>query len=265
MFCASATVTSSAQADHTEESRITDYTAYTREQKHIRVGLFTVEGGILDSLTAGTYWLPWAFVAPNLHLKWRIIQRDPVAVAVKVGGLTFNTESLSALDDTGVSARLFVGTFEPFVSYRFNDKWTLSTSVPFTAVHVDGEVTDDSFQGAGAAAVTNLQFTLTGEYRLTSKTAFTLHGRYLIFQRSKAKANVTYQADDYTTIDAHAAATSNILNFPHAFSVVPSVVFSWKHLYIRAGVGYGNWSLPMVNLVLPKKTPVPDLDVAYYF
>lgn len=264
-FLLLSSVSGLAAADHTSESRITEQTAYTREQKHIRAGLFTAEGGVFDSLTVGTYWLPWAFVVPNLSVKWRPLFSDPVALAVKVSALTFNTKNVSFLDDTGASARLFIGTIEPFFSYRFNSKWTLSTSVPFTAVKVDGEVSDDSFQGAGAAAVSNLQVTLTGEYRLTSKTAFVLHGRYLVFQRTKAKVNTTIQADDYSTIEAHAAATTNALSFPHAFSVVPSVVFSWKHLYVRAGVGYGNWSVPVANLVLPKKTPVPDLDVAYYF
>jgi hypothetical protein len=262
----SATLLSSeASADHTAATRITDQTAYTREQGHVRLGLLTVEAGAFDWLTVGTYWLPWAAVAPNLHVKLRLFQSDPVALAVRVGGLTFDTKNLSVFDDTGASARLFIGTVEPLASFRFNDTWTLSASTPFTAVRVDGEISDDAFQGAGAGAVSNLQATLSAEYRLTTKTAFVLHGRYLIFQRTRARANVTVPVDAYTTVDAHAAASTSAFDFPRAFSVVPSVVFSWQHLYIRAGVGYGNWSLPLVNVVLPRKTPVPDLDVAYYF
>ena len=44
-----------------------------------------------------------------------------------------------------------------------------------------------------------------------------------------------------------------------------SVVFSWKVFNLRLGVGYGNYSIPGINLVLPKKTLIPDLDFYFRF
>jgi hypothetical protein len=254
-----------ARADHTPETPITEDTAYTRERNHFRLGLWKLQYGVLDSLTVGTYWPPYIALAPNLHVKWRVFHNDSFALAAQGSFLTFDTARLESLDSEPVSARLTIASFEPLASYRFNDTWTLSGGLAFTAVRVDGQLEEGAYDGAGDGAVSNSQATATLEFRATKVTALVLHGRYLIAQRARATVDATIQPDAYTTVDAHGSATTSALDFPKAWSLVPSVAFSWTHLYLRAGVGYGNWSLPVANFVWPRKRLIPELDISWYF
>lgn len=244
---------------------MTDDTAYTRERGHFRLGLWKLQYGVLDSLTVGTYWPAYAGLAPNLHVKWRPYHGEALTVAAQANFLTFDTKRFESLDSEPVGARLTIATFEPLVTYRFHRDFSLTGGLAFTVVRVDGQLEDGSFQGAGDGAVSNTQALATLEWRASRVTTVLLHGRYLIAQRARATVEATIQADPFTTIEAHGSASTNRLDFPRAWSVVPSVAFGWKHLFLRFGVGYGNWSLPFVNLVSPRKTPIPDLDVSWYF
>lgn len=246
---------------------IVEDTAYTRERAHLRVGLLRLQAGVLDSLTVGTVWLPWVVKAPNLHIKWRFYLSETLAAAIHWSALTFSTRSLKSLEDKPGQARLSVTTFEPLASYTLDARrrWTLSAGLPFTAVRVDGELTDGSFHGAADGAVDNLQVTSTLQHRTSRSVALLLHARYLVVQSARASANATTQLDDYTTLEAHGQGSTSALDFPHAWSVVPSVAYVGPRFFGRIGVGYGNWSLPVVNFVLPSKTLIPELEISWFF
>lgn len=254
-----------ARADHTPETPIVDQTAYTRPRNQIRVGLLKVQYGVLDSLTVGTYWLPWAVLAPNAQVKWRAYHGDALTLAAEVGALRLDTSNLTFLGEQPGEARISVFTFEPLASYRLSDAFTLSSSFVFTAVRLDGSLSTEAYDGAGQGAVSNGQVTATFEWRATRVTALVVHGRYLVAQRAAAVVDAEVRPDDYTTVQAHGQGRTSALDFPHAWSVVPSVALSWGTFYLRAGVGYGNWSLPIVNFVLPHKRVVPELDVSFFF
>jgi len=256
---------STALAFHTPEHPITEDTAHTRQKGHARLGLLKLQVGVLDSLTVGTVWIPWVLKVANLHVKWRFYRGDKLTLALQVSSLSFHTRDLKALEDEPGEARVSVFTTEPLASYRFDQRWTLSAGLPFTAVRLDGQIEEGAFHGAGAGAVNNFQLTSTLEYRATRVTAFVLHARYLVVQSARLTASATLRPDEYTTIEAHGSGSTDALDFPRAWSVVSSVVFSWERLNVRLGVGYGNWSLPLVNFVLPTKTLIPDAGLAWYF
>lgn len=244
-----------ARADHTEEERIVDQTAYTLPKGRFQLGLFRQEWGPIDRLTVGTYALPWLLRFANAHLKWRIIGNDPVSIAASIGAFRFAPEALKKASGDAV---LTIVPFDLVGSWRIDDRWTLSPGFVYTVVTLKGSY--DPAQLEGAAGVSNLQLVTTLEYRLSTVTAFVLHGRYLVFQNAQGRASSTLHPDRFTTVEVQAVASTDALDFPQAFSVVPSVVFSWKVVNLRLGLGYGNYSLPGINLVLPKKTLVPDLD-----
>lgn len=255
----------SAWAYNTDETPLTDHTAFTLPQKSFRLGLWSAEYSIFDSLTVGTYWPAWIFRVANLHAKWRFIKPDPWAFAVYADFFRLDTKNLKKLDQTAGNAVITVATFEPRASWRFAKDFDLSASVSWTEVGLKGTLNKDDFDGAGSGAVDNMQLTATVDWRLTRVTTLALHARYLVFQRVGANADATLHPDDFTTVEVHGAATSDVLDTPNAFSVLPAVALSWKHLNLRAGVGYGNWNVPGVNFVVDHKTVIGELDAYWVF
>lgn len=254
-----------AHAFHTQQERLTENTAYTMRNSSLRLGLFKLSYGVWDSFMVGTYTVPWVAALANLQLKWRYLQSEKWAAAVELGAARLDVKRLKAFEDEPGDAIISVGTFEPSVSYRFDDRFTLSGSLPYSKISVDGTIDTEAFDGALRGAVDNLQVTATFEWRWTRVTALVVHSRYLVFQRVYGDGSATLHPDEYTTVRIDADAQSSDLDFRNAWSVVPSLAFSWAKFNLRLGIGYGNWSIPPVNFVLPKKTVVPDLDVYWVF
>ena len=255
-----------ARAYHTDDERLTDHTAYTLRARDLRLGLFKGQYGIWDPFLVGTYNLPWLVRMANLHLKWRYLNDEHWAAAVQAGSYRLDVSKLEAFEDSPGDAVITAGTFEPSVSYRFDDRFTLQAStLPYTAVRAEGSLNTQAFDGALTAAVDNLQLTTTFEWRLTRVTALLLHSRYLIFQRAFGDGRATLHPDEYTTVEIEVDAQSTALDFKGAWSVVPTVAFSWGTFNLQLGLGYGNWSIAPLNFVLPKKTLIPDLEVFWVF
>lgn len=257
-------ISRNGRAEHTLENPITEQTAYTKHQGRHKVGLWTLEAAHNNSLTFGCTWATYFLLAPNAHVKWQIVRSDPVAIGVRASVLTFRGENSSSQGQSS-KIRLFVGSLEPMFSWRVNTYWTLSTGNVLTLVTADGDISTASFNGVAAAAVSNVQYLLSSEWRINRTVALVVTGRYLLFQKAQANANISYQPDAFTRMTLHGAATTSSLDYRGAGSIVGSVHWSWRHIDLRIGVGYGNWSLPLVNFVVEKKTLIPDLDFAYYF
>jgi hypothetical protein len=255
----------SAGAEHTRERRITDETAYTLPARDLRLGLWKVEYGILDSLDVGTYWWVWFLKVANAKIKWRWYFEDPWAFALKLEAFHVDTADLGHLDEDLGTGSLSILSAESFVSHRFSDQLTLSGSLIYTHVWIDGEINVEAFDGTAAGAVDNLQMTVTGEYRLSEVTALLIHARYLAFQRLHGRGYVRLDPDEYTSVEIHGGGKRDAFDFPHAWSVTPAVAFSWGVFNLRGGVGYGHWSVPGLNFVKKKRGWLPELDVYFVF
>lgn len=253
-----------AHAYHTDRQRATDESAYTMEGGSLRAGLFKLQYGALDFAMLGTYTLPWAMLAATVHGKVRVLQIDPVAVALQAGFAYFDSSRLSWLDDEAGDATITVLPLEAFVSYRMTDI-TLSSSVAYTEVAVDGALAIDAFDGAIQGATDNLQLTATGEFRISKVIAVLVNLRWLVLQRVLGSADATVYPDDFTTVAVHSGVTSDEFQAGGGFSVVPAVHFSWGTFNLRAGLGYGNYNVPLVNFVLPQRTLIPDFDLFFLF
>jgi len=171
-----------------------------------------------------------------------------VSVAATLGVFRFAPE---ALDKETGDAVLTIVPFDLVGSWRIDEDWTLSPGIVYTVVTLKGSY--DPAQLQGAAAVSNLQLVASLERRLTRVTAVVLHGRYLAFQNAGGRVASTLHPDRFTTVELQGIASTDALDFPGAFSIVPSVVFSWKVFNLRLGLGYGNYSVPAVNLVLRRR------------
>jgi len=252
-------------AYHTKEQRITDESAYTLRQKDVRVGLWKAQYGILDSLMAGTYLWPWLLRVSNLHAKWRYWQSDPWALSVFTGFYHLDTKSFQDLDDNTGDATITVVPFELAASYRFDDRYTLTLAPVWTTVLLEGTLNDDDLRGAGEGAVNNFQLTATFEWRLSRITALLFHGRYLVAQRAHGHGDVVLHPDEFTTIEVHAAGTTDAVDFSGAGSLTVSGVFSWETFNVRLGVTAGNYNVPGVNFVIGAPLLVPELDLYWIF
>lgn len=257
--------TAPARAYHDDGEQLTDGTAYTLHARDLRLGPFKVQYGVFDALTVGTYVAPWVIRMPNLHVKWRYLHQGPWTAAVQVGSYRLDVSELKLLNDHPGDAVITAGTFEPSLSVRSSEDFTLSVSLPYTVVRAEGSLDTEAFEGALSAAVDNFQATLALEYRISRTTALLLRSRYLVFQLARADGRVVLRPDDYTTIDVSAAATSSALDFKGAWSAVAGVAFSFDSFNLELGAGYGNWNVAPFNFVLPGKMVIPELELYWVF
>jgi hypothetical protein len=254
-----------ADAFHTSDQRITDDTAYTLGKHQVRLGIWKAQYGIVDSISAGSYVWPWVFRVSNVQVKWRFYQDDPWAFAVSTGFYYFDTKHLKAAGNDPGDARIAAVPFEIDGSYRFEAPYTVSLGLVWTQVSVEGAIDKDAFQGAGKGAVTNFQLTSTFEWRASEVTAVVLHARYLVFQRTTANGDAVSHPDPFTTIEVHAGGETSALDYRGAGSLTASGVWSWKTVNLRAGIGYGHYSVPGVNFVIGKRIVYPELDLYWIF
>lgn len=254
-----------ARADHTEEEHITDDTAFTLSgDKNWRVGLFKAAVALGDRVTLSTYIWPWVLRTPNLGLKWQFYSGKEWHWATGLGVLRLDT---AAFDKGNSNAPVFtVGTFDVMTSYRIKRQHQISADLTLTAVRLSGEVTTDTFDGAGEAAVTNSQWSLAYEYRWSERLALIATGRFLLGQVLSGQIDTTIQPDPFTTIELRAeAADRTVLNYENAFSVVASAAWSWETFNLRVGLGYGNFNVPGINFMVDRKVFFPELDLYWTF
>ena len=255
---------SPARARHSEKLRITKDTAYNLPAGEIRVGMWEVYYGIIDELMVSTVHFPNLIRLYNANLKWRIWQSDPWAVSASLGVWRLDFQQPPFNLETPLVLTLV--PFETVGSYRFNHTWTLSSGFIFTNVSAqgsDGDASEDALNGA--AAVDNAQYTLTLEWRWSEVTALVFSYRHLLYQGVTGKVDAEMNVDEYTTVKFVAGLDSDVAEFGGASSVVSSFVWSWDSFNLRVGLGWGNWSIPGINFVIPEAIPCPDLDMYWIF
>jgi len=245
-----------AAADHTEDEQITDSTAYTLRDGEIRAGIWKVEYGLLDRVDIGTYTWPWLARIASVSGKYEWYRSGNWSVANKLSVLRLDLQDWSEEAEPAVFQ---VVPVEMAVSYRFNESWTLSLEGIYTNVSAEGSYNDDDL--SGAAAVTNFQTTATVEWRWTETLAVLLHMRSLAFQGTSGAASVTTMPDDYTTVEVFGGGETDVLDVEGASSATLILHWAWSTFNLRVGLGYGNWSLPGINFVLPQKTYIPEFDM----
>jgi hypothetical protein len=92
-----------------------------------------------------------------------------------------------------------------------------------------------------------------------------LQSRFLVFQVADADVDAADQLDEFTYVEVHGSARSRALEVEAAASVTVSLHLMLGGFNLKAGVGYGNWSLPLLNLVVPRQTPIAEFDLFWRF
>jgi len=262
LVVALAGVASEAHAYHDEETEIVVDTAHVLSAGEVRLGLWRLDVGIADAVDVGTYTWLWLVPFPNAQVKWRIVRDGRWGFAVRTGAYYLDSSFLWWTDiDSDFSAGIV--PFELWFTAPLAERWALTLGSAWTTVFLTGSYDPDEF--AGTAAVDNLQFQVSVEWRLSRVTALLLTTRWLAFERARGDAAVVRQLDDFTTVEVAGAASIQGESVRNAAYLMLSSVFSWQSVNLRVGIGAGNYNLPSINLMLPRKSVVAELDLYFRF
>ena len=239
--------------------RLDERTALMLGANKLKIGLLAFDYGIVERLSIGTDPPAWAaraflpILVPNLHLKFSILERGPVAVAVKGAGY------FVALHDQGsASGTLTVLPMSLFGTFRVNQRAWLHGEVTYNWVRAWGAgALDDSGLG-GQVAAQAAQVGAIFEVRLTRIFSITAMGRYqpytgkLVFEGSG-------RLDPYTVVSVEGTAEPRVA---HPWQAVAGVAFLWRHVHLILGGGYGYYFVPGMDIAYPKRTFVPDASLS---
>jgi hypothetical protein len=115
---------------------ITERTAYMVGKHSLHLGILAFEYGIMQQLSVGTEppaWILKTFMSvliPNLHLKYQILDRDPVAVAVQAAGY------YATLDRGDISGTLIDVPISLYASVKVHPRITLHAEGAYIYAHV---------------------------------------------------------------------------------------------------------------------------------
>jgi hypothetical protein len=238
--------------------QLDERTAYMVGRHRLKLGILAFEYGILQQLSIGTEppaWLLRAFInilVPNLHLKYQLLERDPVAVAVMAAGY------YATLDRSNVSGNLIDVPLSLFVSVKVHPRITLHAQGAYVYARVvgTGDVTQASLNGATASRTG--QVGLMVQYRLTRIFSLLASGRYQFYT-----ADLPLSGN--TTIDPFTTGTLSGQYVPavqHPWQVVGGFAVLWRYVHLILGAGYGNYFVPGLLIADPKRTIVPDASIA---
>lgn len=245
-----------ARADHTYKVRLLDTTAYSLYRRQFRIGFAKISYGIANWLQISTYTLPWILgaaleeVAPNLEFKSTFYNRRRLALSASFefaegGGDTTQIED-DMLVESKVNYLVFVTGLAS--SIRFNSHISTHLGGQFTATDVVGDSDPTGDEIRGVAVVNMLQIWGMLEWRVSPVVALTLTGRWLPYV-SDTIARAEFRVDEST--GAIVEIEVEVFDLKNAFAVLPGAVFSWKRANLRMGIGYGDFFVESVGLVIP--------------
>ena len=239
--------------------KLDERTAFMVGKGRLKLGILAFEYGILRQLSVGSDPPAWAVRAvmkvwvPNVHLKYQILDREPVALAV-LGAVYY-----ARLDGKqNVDGHLIDVPLSLFATVKVHPR-----------IHLHGEGTYIFARLAGSGDLTKVQFNggaplragqagLMAQFRVSRIVSLTATGRYQ-FYVADIPFNATSTTDPYTT----ATVTGQLSpGFRHPWSVIGGVAVLWKHFHMIVGGGYGYYFIPGMDIPNTSRTFVPDLSLS---
>jgi hypothetical protein len=265
---ASLLVCSVALAYQEPGSERVDYTAYTLAGRELSLGPFKAELGIFRELMVGTYVPTWfAFPVldspiPTGYVKLRDPFHGPVTGSIRATFVYIDADALASelSENQGTNADLLVLPLEVSLSARYTSK--VSQSILLSYVFADAfakQASGATIRGAGA--LSHLTLSTLVELRLTRVFALTLLGRMLLYQ-SAAHVRAQFEQGS-TSVDADLGVKA--LDREFTACLIPGVSFSWSHVNLELGLGYGSFWLPVVDLPITGRLLVPEGNFYFRF
>jgi hypothetical protein len=181
----------------------------------------------------------------------------PYAFSLRAGFLYLDANALagSLTKNAGSVAGLIVLPLEASASFRFTDRFSQSFQLTYVAMGVAGDLPGGTDIG-GAAATSNAALSTLYEFRVSRVVALDVSAKMQIYEGPvRFSGHFTRNGVSVDT-DLGAPAHYRTLRW----NVVPGVAFSWSHVNLVLGVGYGSIWLPFLELPTAGATVVPQLD-----
>lgn len=249
-----------ARAYHDEQTRSIEETAYLLRSGEWQLGLLQLGVG-LWRFQLSTRTMPWILgaalktAAPNLRLDALVVDRKGVTLSVGAATYYINSKHLSDIDPV---LHVFLVPIGGALSYRINDRHTVSASAQYLRIVTDSEPNEnDDLEFQSGQLADNFQLRASWEWRLSKVSALVTTLRYLPYQGDPV-FSTTAQVDQRTTLTVEGEVNAEDMQNSVAGSV--SGLFSWKYFNLRAGLAYGALFLAGSGLVLPLKYPYPELN-----
>jgi len=233
-------------------------TAYMVGEHKLKLGILAFEYGIIQQLSVGTEPPAWALRAvtsvliPNLHVKFQILDRGPVAVAVQAAGYYGNVSR------SNFNGNLIDIPLTAYVSVKVHPRITLHVEGTYVYARVFG--TGDLSQASlnGATAVRAGQLGLMAQYRVTRIFSLLATGRYQLWN-SDLPLSGSSMTDPYTTASLNGQFVPAV---QHPWEAIGGVAFLWHYVHLTLGAGYGYYFVPGLDIPNTKKTFVPDASIS---
>ena len=244
-----------ATAYHEPGSEWVRGSPYTLKGGELSLGLVDWDVGITDEVTVGTHPALWAggpwFGNPvaNAKLKVRDWFHEQLAVSAMASFAYLDGGRLANdLISKDADARLFVLDTRMDAAWRSNHALSIGASVDFTFANLSGSRGFDS--ALGNAVENTLRLTGWGEWRFSRVIALKLNSRLLLFG-SPPTGRLQFRAASSVAVDAR-VSFANVAPVG-AWAVWPELEFSWQHVNLMFGVGYGYLAVPNVDVTLNQR------------
>ena len=250
-----------ASASTSDEHPVIAYSAETLPSGTFTLGLWDIGYAPTDWLILETYTWPWLLRVANASLKLRFYKGEDWTFSGKIGALRLD---MQAIADDAPPTVLWAVPFELSVTWRLNDRWSLSSSFIYTSVIQDGSYESDDLKGA--AGYSNSQMTFQALFRLNKGWSLFLRSRHLLKVKISGEIQTTVPIDAYTHLETHASASADDLlgmGFPQTLHVVPGLAWNGETFFFEAGLGYGNFNIPGLNFFIPDRSVVPQFDLGW--
>jgi len=244
-----------------EAQRLDEGTALTLGGETLKLGILAFEYGITDAINVGTDPPMWLIrtaepvLIPNLHIKVIAYRWNQLWLA---GQLAVYYANIDRGDASGI---LWTVPLTAYASYEIDPRWWVHGELTYDIIWGSGTGDLTQTEIGGAAATRSLQIAATGEYRVRPDIAITLRGRIQLYTGRLALSGST-NPDAFTAIDADARVTARN---SHPWQIVPAVAFLWQRIRLTAGVGYGNYFVPGMQIPLTKQSFVPEGSFSVVF
>jgi hypothetical protein len=244
-----------------EAQRLDEGTALTLGGQTLKVGILAFDYGITDRINVGTDPPMWLIrtaepvLVPNLHV---------MVIAYRWNRLWLTGQAAvyyASITRGDASGNLWTIPLTGYASYQIDSRWWVHGELIYNIIWGSGVGNLTESEIGGAAATRSFQIGATGEYRIRPTIAITLHGQVQLYTGRLALSG-SVNPDAFTAIEADARITARN---SHPWQVVPAVAFLWQRVRLTAGVGYGNYFVPGMQIALTKQSFVPEGSVSVVF
>ncbi|HSD88000.1 MAG TPA: hypothetical protein VLB44_10820 [Kofleriaceae bacterium] len=260
-----------------ERGELTESSPSTLEPHEVRIGLFDVGVGLwgsklLDRFEVSSHhfvWATWAGGLPSydVHAKFEFWREDNLSMSVGGGITSIDLRpivSAARANDMATELAFRVVPLEGWAGYRLGGRARLTAGAVYTHVSLGGHTEAGPIDELGGAIGTsNLELHGTGQVRLSRSWNVIVGARVLAYQAQYAQVRVAEMvgASDQGTVSNETRAEGDMFGVGGAWTANVAFHLARPHFNLRLGLEYGNYHVPMINLVVPSRGWMPTFDL----